>query len=115
VGASSVKLLLDENLSHRLVPGLQSAYPGSSQVALLGLSGAHDDRVWRCAREQGFVLVTKDDDFLDLAAHHGPPPVVIWLQLGNCSNAKVLSLLQDQRDVIERAVETGGVGVIELS
>jgi hypothetical protein len=31
-----VKLLLDENLSRRLVPALQEFFPGSSQVALLG-------------------------------------------------------------------------------
>ena len=30
-----MKLLLDENLSRRLVPFLQECYPGSSQVALL--------------------------------------------------------------------------------
>jgi hypothetical protein len=32
-----VKLLLDENLSRRLVPALQSRFPGSSRVSLLGL------------------------------------------------------------------------------
>jgi predicted nuclease of predicted toxin-antitoxin system len=31
-----MKLLLDENLSRRIVPFLQTAFPGSSQVALLG-------------------------------------------------------------------------------
>ena len=35
-----MKLLLDENLSRRLVPFLQEAYPGSSQVVLLGLEQA---------------------------------------------------------------------------
>lgn len=32
-----MKLLLDENLSRRLAPFLQTDYSGSSQVALLGL------------------------------------------------------------------------------
>jgi predicted nuclease of predicted toxin-antitoxin system len=50
-----VKLLLDENLSHRLVPALQADYPGSTQVALEGLGGADDWSVWCCAREQGFT------------------------------------------------------------
>jgi predicted nuclease of predicted toxin-antitoxin system len=31
-----MKLLLDENFSRRLVPFLQNAYPGTSQVVLLG-------------------------------------------------------------------------------
>jgi hypothetical protein len=38
-----MKLLLDENLSRRLVPFLQEAYPGSSQVVLLGLEQASDN------------------------------------------------------------------------
>lgn len=109
-----MKLLLDESLSHRLVPGLQAAYPGSSQVSLFDLAGADDHAVWRYARDHGFVIVTKDDDFLDLSAHYGPPPVVIWLLLGNCRNAKVLSVLQEQQTVIAQMVEAGKVGVIEL-
>lgn len=32
-----MKLLLDENLSRRLVPFLQHDFPGSSQVVLSGL------------------------------------------------------------------------------
>jgi len=31
-----VKLLLDENLSRRLVSALEQDFPGSSQVALMG-------------------------------------------------------------------------------
>ncbi|MFO1226998.1 DUF5615 family PIN-like protein [Roseateles sp.] len=109
-----MKLLLDENLSHRLVPGLQAAYPGSGQVTLLGLSGADDHAVWRYARDQGYVVVTKDDDFLDLAAHYGPPPVVLRLLLGNCSNDRVLTALVDHQSSIMERIEAGDVGVIEL-
>jgi predicted nuclease of predicted toxin-antitoxin system len=32
-----MKLLLDENLSRRIVPFLQTDFPGSSQVVLEGL------------------------------------------------------------------------------
>jgi predicted nuclease of predicted toxin-antitoxin system len=110
-----VKLLLDENLSHRLVPGLQAGYPGSSQVTLVGLSGFDDRAVWGYARAHDFVIVTKDDDFLDLSALYGPPPVVIRLVLGNCSNAQVLSALcgAGQASIIEAAGQ-GQIGVIEL-
>ena len=37
-----MKLLLDENLSRRVVPFLQTAYPGSTQVALAGMERASD-------------------------------------------------------------------------
>lgn len=41
-----MKLLLDENLSRRLVPFLQHDYPDSAQVVLLGLESASDIVVW---------------------------------------------------------------------
>lgn len=63
-----MKLLLDENLSRRLVPALQARYPGSSQVALLGLERATDTRLCEYAADHGFVLCTKDDDFHRLVA-----------------------------------------------
>jgi predicted nuclease of predicted toxin-antitoxin system len=39
--------------------------------------------VWRYAGGQGFVLVTLDADFAELAALLGPPPKVIWSRSGN--------------------------------
>lgn len=55
-----MKLLLDENLSRRLIPFLQHDYPGSSQVVLLGLEAASDGVVWHTAKDHGFVIVTRD-------------------------------------------------------
>ncbi|WP_366043380.1 DUF5615 family PIN-like protein [Methylomonas sp.] len=37
-----MKLLLDEYLSRRVIPCLQDAFPGSSQVALLNLENVDD-------------------------------------------------------------------------
>ena len=40
-----MKLLLDENLSRRIVPFLQADFPDSSQVTLLNLEGANDSEI----------------------------------------------------------------------
>ena len=37
-----MKLLLDENLSRRIVPFIQDIYPGSSQVSFIGLEQEND-------------------------------------------------------------------------
>jgi predicted nuclease of predicted toxin-antitoxin system len=31
-------------------------------------------------------MMTKDRDFVDLLDHHGPPPQIIWITLGNTTN-----------------------------
>ena len=46
-----------------------------------------------CARQEGLVLVTKDEDFLDLSVTRGCPPKVVCLAIGNASNAATAILL----------------------
>lgn len=62
-----MKLLLDQNLSRRMVPLLQSAYPNSTQVALLGMEESTDFAIWEYAKRHAFIMVTKDSDFYELS------------------------------------------------
>ena len=48
------------------------------------------------AKANGFAIVSKDSDFHQLAFLHGPPPKTVWLQLGNCTTAKIESVLRDR-------------------
>ena len=69
-----MKLLLDENLSPRLVEVLSRQYPGSRHVDQLGLRGKPDHVIWEQAASGDFVLVSKDNDFRQLSFLHGTPP-----------------------------------------
>ena len=69
-----MKLLFDQNLSRRLVGTLSIDYPESSHVTEVGLETATDAEIWTYAGEHGFVIVSKDSDFRQLAFLHGPPP-----------------------------------------
>jgi predicted nuclease of predicted toxin-antitoxin system len=75
-----VKLLLDENLSRRLVRRIQDLFPESRHVSSEGLTQASDVTLWNYARQHGFVIVSADSDFYHLAITMGPPPKVIWLK-----------------------------------
>jgi predicted nuclease of predicted toxin-antitoxin system len=44
-------------------------------------------------RPHGFVVVSKDDDFRQLAFLHGAPPKVIWLRVGNGPTSVIEQLL----------------------
>lgn len=109
-----MKLLLDENISRRLLPALALAYPGSSHVALEGLQQAGDIEVWQFAKERGFAVVTKDDDFSALSALHGRPPCLIKLSVGNCDNEQVARVLLSQCDQIEARFADLQVSMVEL-
>ena len=89
-----MKLLFDQNLSHRLVSVLASAYPDSVHVLNVGLGAADDQAVWTYARENGLTIVSKESDFQQRALLYGHPPKVIWVRLGNCTTAAVATLLR---------------------
>ena len=89
-----MKLLFDQNLSHRLVQVLQKEYPDSRHVREAGLQEATDAVVWQYAAQQGFAIVTKDADFHQRSFLFGHPPKVVWLRVGNASTAKIEALLR---------------------
>lgn len=97
-----MRLLLDENLSHRLVARLADAYPGSAHVRDVGLATADDAAVWEHARAHGFTVVSRDSDFHDLAVLRGPPPRLVWIRRGNCSTRDLEAILRRHRADVER-------------
>ncbi|MGD9584314.1 MAG: DUF5615 family PIN-like protein [Lysobacterales bacterium] len=96
-----MKLLLDQNLSRRMLVDLATAFPGSSQVQLLGLESADDKVLWRYAKDHGFAIVTLDSDFHELATLFGAPPKVVWLKCGNRPRWYVTELLLKHRQRID--------------
>lgn len=97
----SVKLLFDQNLSPKLVKRLFDLYPNSDHLDLLGLGTADDVLVWKHAKDNGFVVVTKDADFADLSVLRGFPPKVVWIRRGNCSTNDIEEILRDHNAEIE--------------
>lgn len=109
-----MKLLLDENLSRRIVPDLQDAFPGSSHVVMVGLEKADDRAVWDFAKLNDFVIVTKDDDFTALLSLLGYPPKVILLTLGNGPNSQVVEALKRTKELIEYTLASEDVGLVTI-
>jgi len=75
-----VKLLIDENLSRKLVARLSDLFPGSNHVTDVALEESPDAAVWEYAKASGFTILTADADFFELATTLGPPPKVLWLR-----------------------------------
>jgi predicted nuclease of predicted toxin-antitoxin system len=67
-------------LPRKLVVGLGELYPGSAHVADFDLLACPDREVWAFAQREGFIVVSTDADFYELATTLGPPPKVVWLR-----------------------------------
>ena len=109
-----MKLLLDENLSRRLLPFLQHDYPGSNQVVLLGMESASDREVWQKAKDDDYVILTRDADFQELSLVWGQPPKVIRLKTLNQSRSATLKILIENKPVIMDSLVTKDMASIEI-
>ena len=61
---------------------------------------ATDREIWTYAGANGYVVVSKDSDFRQLAFLLGPPPKAVWLRVGNCSTSPIAEPLRANADVI---------------
>jgi len=109
-----VKVLLDQNLSFRLVELFLSRFSGSRHVRDFGLTGDDDERMWALAKTEGLVIVTKDNDFLARALVRGHPPQVIQVCLGNASTQQLADLHAARMDDIDRFVAESTESVFML-
>ena len=109
-----MKLLLDENLSRRIVPFIQDSYPGSTQVALVGMEQVDDKTIRQYAIDNSYVMITKDADFYEMNLLYGSPPKVIWLKVGNQSKTATIKALLDNCHDIEQALFQDNMDYIEI-
>jgi predicted nuclease of predicted toxin-antitoxin system len=109
-----VKLLLDENLSRRLVQRIEDLFPNSVHAGTIGLLHVPDRSVWEFAKANDFSIVTADADFYELATALGPPPKVIWLRGCDYPTAVAEQLIRSQAIRIAEFLEEPEPAVLIL-
>ena len=95
-----MKLLLDENLSDRIVQRIIDLYPDSRHVKDLSLTNTDDGIIWKYAQTNGFVIVSKDADFHQRSLLYGHPPKFIYLRIGNSPTSAIVLLLRSSFKII---------------
>jgi predicted nuclease of predicted toxin-antitoxin system len=76
-----VRILLDQNLSPKLIRSLANVLPALESVYEHGLVGATDPYIFDWARRMEFsALVSADRDLVHLVERVGPPPKVIRIE-----------------------------------
>jgi predicted nuclease of predicted toxin-antitoxin system len=70
-----MKLLLEANFSWRLSIKLKQHFTDCVHVDKIDLPvPAKDTEIWNCALENQYIIVTNDEDFLNLSHVKGFPP-----------------------------------------
>ena len=88
---------IDAQLPPALARWLRQAHGVDARhVADVEQLDVDDPAIFAAARAgRAAVVVTKDDDFVELVERHGPPPQVVWVTCGNVRNAALRTLLLD--------------------
>ena len=110
-----MKLLFDENVSHKLVGILAPEFPGSAHVRDVGLRAAGDGQIWDHARTRGLMIVSKDTDFRERSYVEGFPPKTNWLDVGNAGTVAIAELLRRERGRIDRFEKQEEASLLILS
>ena len=101
-----MRFLVDAQLPPGLARWLASQDYPSDHVYDLGLGAASDDKVEAKARELGAVIWSKDSDFAD-HSQQGQGLQVVWIRLGNTSNAALQARIAQHLPTIAADLAAG--------
>ena len=109
-----MKILLDANISWKLINLIKSAFPDCLHADNIGLVfPAKDSEIWGYAKENDCTIITKDSDFVNLLEMNGYPPKIILLKTGNNRNQALAEIIikaeKDIKDFI-----TSDYGLLEI-
>jgi predicted nuclease of predicted toxin-antitoxin system len=108
-----MRLITDENISWRLkkiIPQWE-ILPSNEIKSIRRLT---DLMIWRYARENGYTILTFDEDFSEIQNLFSHPPKIIWLRTGNVKTVEIASILIKLKDEIEVFLANDELGVYEV-
>ncbi|MBK7929599.1 MAG: DUF5615 family PIN-like protein [Bryobacterales bacterium] len=97
-----MRILLDQNLSPKLIRRLAHELPGLESVYEHNLTGESDPVIFQWARRAGFdALISSDLDLVHLVTQVGPPPKVIHIVRCDFRLALIEELLRREAQAIQ--------------
>jgi predicted nuclease of predicted toxin-antitoxin system len=102
-----MKFLVDHQLPVALSKFLEDRGFEARHVMNLNLDQASDQSIVQYARQNEFVIITKDEDFSILAALGLCAPPIIWVRLGNCRKSTLLIAFSSALDSLLHKLAAG--------
>ena len=111
-----MKLWVDAQLSPAIAAWINRTFDDieAESVRALGLRDATDPEIFEEAKKADVVVMSKDDDFIQLIEQRGIPPKFIWVTCGNTSNARMREILSTTLPKAKELLESGE-NIVEIS
>ena len=111
-----MKILVDAQLSPAIAAWINRTFDHIEAVSVrsVELVASEDVEIYNYAKQQGYVIMSKDDDFLELVESKGSPPQLIWVTCGNTSNTRMREVLAKVLEQVKELINEGET-VVEIS
>jgi len=109
-----MKLLIDENISYRIINLIKIHFPYSIHVSSIRKKRFSDLEIWSYAKKNNFIIVTYDEDFYEWQLMKGYPPKIIWLRFGNSKTEIIANKLIINFDQIQKFSNNNDLGLLEI-
>jgi predicted nuclease of predicted toxin-antitoxin system len=93
---NQIELWLDMQLSPIIAKWIEQNF-GIKAISSydLFINNEKDEVIFfNAKKKENIILLSKDQDFVDLIDRFRPPPKLIWLTMGNCPNSQMKIILQ---------------------
>jgi predicted nuclease of predicted toxin-antitoxin system len=101
-----VRLIVDQQLPPILATWFRDQGADAFHVRELDLTGAADTAIWAEAMRDDAVVVSRDEDFVNLLRDRGGARLV-WIRVGNCSNPALLAMIETNWPAIRQRLSDG--------
>ena len=102
-----MKFLVDNQLPPALADFLRARGEEAQHVLELGFDRASDQELWFFAQQHGWIVISKDGDFLHLAKRATGSARLLWIRFGNCRILALLTAFEKLWPDIQAALEAG--------
>ena len=107
-----MNFLVDAQLPPALARLLSAQGHNAKHVADFSMATASDRSIWQMAMQENYIVVTKDDDFIELSRMK-PGPKIIWVRTGNIGKRDLLTKFENKIGGIIAALQAGEI-LVEL-
>jgi predicted nuclease of predicted toxin-antitoxin system len=102
-----LKFLVDNQLPAALARFIESRGSRAKHVLEIGLAESSDIQIFRHAESEGYILVSKDEDFLHLALRPASRISLVWVRIGNCRKQHLLQAFDRAWPQLVQRLESG--------
>lgn len=110
-----MKLLLDANISWRIIKNIENDFPNCLHAKDISVNQpAKDIEIRNYAKLNDFTILTHDDDFEKLVLQYGIPPKIIVLKTFNQNTRQIAELLIKNKALIHDFIINDDLMILEI-